>query len=142
MNGEKIRKITPSAVVTTFAGSGSAGFNNATGTSAQFNKPQDITIDGNNNIFVADYSNHKIRKITPSGVVTTFAGSSQGYVDATGTSAEFYQPEDLSFDPNKNLYVSERGNDKIRKISPSGVVTTFAGSSQGYNDAKGISDKI
>jgi hypothetical protein len=103
-----------STAVTTLAGS-SQGSTNATGTSAQFNKPRGITTDGTN-LYVADSSNHRIRKIVIStGVVTTLAGSSQGALDATGTSARFNSPRGITTD-GTNLYVSDWGNHRIRKI--------------------------
>ena len=101
--------------VTTFAGSGSAGSTNATGTSASFNGPAAITTDGTS-LYVADRSNHRIRKIVIStGVVTTLAGSSSGSTDATGTSASFNGPEGITTD-GTNLYVADRSNHRIRKI--------------------------
>ena len=137
--GHRIRKITKEGVVTTIAGNGSAGFNDANGTSAQFNNPHDLAIDTSSNLYVADTGNHRIRKITPSGDVTTFAGSgSEGSTDATGTSASFVNPIDLVFDASGNLYVTDLGNHKIRKITSGAVVTTFAGSgSAGYADGTG-----
>lgn len=137
-NNHKIRKISPAGVVTTFAGS-TQGYADGTGTAAQFNSPSGICIDGSGNLYVGDESNHKIRKITPAGVVTTFVGSSQGYADGTGTAAQFSFPSGICIDGSDNLYVADRVNCKIRKISPAGVVTTLAGSSAGYIDATGAS---
>jgi hypothetical protein len=135
----RIRKIVISTgVVTTLAGS-SSGSTDATGTSASFANPIGITTDGTN-LYVADDGNNRIRKIVIStGVVTTLAGSSNGFADATGTSAMFKFPYGITTD-GTNLYVSDYGNHRIRKIVIStGVVTTLAGSSQGSTDGTGTS---
>ncbi len=127
----KIRKITPDGMVTTLAGSGKAGTdNNSKGMAAGFNSPGGIGVDRQGNVFVADVFNHRIRKITPSGVVSNFAGTGHpGYLDdAHGLLAEFNFPVDLAVDENGNLYVADEGNNKIRKITPAGSVSTFAGS--------------
>ncbi|MBI4691615.1 MAG: Ig-like domain-containing protein [Nitrospirae bacterium] len=138
----KIRQIVISTgVVTTLAGSGTAGSTDATGTSASFNYPYEITTDGTN-LFVADTYNHKIRKIVIStGVVTTLAGSgTAGSTDATGTSASFNYPSGITTD-GTNLFVADGNNNKIRQIVIStGVVTTLAGSgTAGSTDATGTS---
>ena len=100
---DRIRKIVISTgVVTTLAGS-SSGSTDATGTSASFNNPAAITTDGTN-LYVADFSNHRIRKIVIStGVVTTLAGSSSGSTDATGTSASFNNPGGITTDGTKSI---------------------------------------
>jgi gliding motility-associated-like protein len=133
-----IRKITPEGNVTTFAGSGKAGSVDGTGTAASFNNPTGIAIDASNNLFISDSGNHKIRKITSSGVVTTFAGGgSRDFVDGIGTAARFNGPHGLAFD-GSILYVVDSSNNKIRKISTTGVVTTLAGSgSIGSSDGLG-----
>jgi serine/threonine-protein kinase len=136
---DKIRKITPTGVVTNFAGSGTAGSVNATGTLASFNRPNSVAIDGSGNVYVADQTNNKIRKITSAGVVTTLAGSgTQGSVDATGALASFYSPIGVAVDASGNVYVADTWNNEIRKITSAGVVTTFAGSgTSGSVDATG-----
>jgi sugar lactone lactonase YvrE len=123
-----IRKVTSAGVVTTFAGNGGVGYLDATGTNAMFHGPSDVAIDKAGNIFVADEGNQMIRKITPAGVVSTFAGSgSIGSADGKGTAASFYDPSGLSFDNDGNLLVADMMNNIIRKIAPDGTVTTIAG---------------
>ncbi len=125
----KIRKITAAGVVSTFAGSGTAGSTNATGVAASFNNPFGMAIDASGNIYVADRFTHKIRKITAAGVVSTFAGSgSEGSTNGTGTAASFKYPNGLAIDASGNVYVADTDNNKIRKITAAGVVSTLAGS--------------
>jgi gliding motility-associated-like protein len=123
----KIRKIAYDGTVTTFAGS-SAGNTNGTGVAAQFNSPRGLAIDTAGNLYVADAGNHLIRKITPAGEVSTYAGSTLGFLDGPGSSAKFYTPTDLVMDTDGNLYVADLSNNRIRKITPAGEVSTFAGS--------------
>ena len=124
-----IRKITPAGVVTTFAGSGAQGSTNGTGTAASFNYPTGVAVDGSGNVYVTDGVGNLIRKITSAGVVTTLAGSgAAGSTNGTGTAASFYTPRAIAVDGSGNLYVADAHNDLIRKITSAGVVTTLAGS--------------
>ncbi len=125
-----IRKIAPSGAVTTLAGTpGSPGSSDGSGGAAQFNSPAGLAVDASGNVYVADSLNSTIRIITPAGVVTTFAGTpgAQGTTDATGKAARFDFPIGVALDASGNVYVADSGNETIRKISPSGAVTTLAG---------------
>ena len=121
----RIRKITPAGVVSTFIGGNTRGYADGTVATALFNELQGMAFDSAGNLYVADKGNNRIRKITPAGVVTTLAGSTQGYADGTGAQAKFHWAHSLAFDNADNLYVGERGH--VRKITPSGVVTTLLG---------------
>lgn len=134
-----IRKMSPDGEISTFAGSGEAGFANGNGTEASFNQPTRIAIDKKDNLYVIDQLNHSIRKITPSGKVSTLAGSGHaGSEDARGSQASFFFPKGIGIGPEGNIYVADFFNNKIRKITPEGEVSTFAGTGQfGYVNGKG-----
>ena len=146
-NNNLIRKITTAGAVSTFAGDGTVGSLDGTGTTAQFSKPVGLYISPTDDIYVADSRNHRIRRITPAGVVTTFAGSSQGLQDGLGTAAMFYQPYAIAADPLGNLIIADASNSRIRSITPAGQVTTIAGSSlngssAGYSDGSALSSRF
>lgn len=123
-----IRQITPAGVVTTFAGSLTAGKADGTGFAAQFCGPQGLAIDSSNNIYVADSCYSSIRKVTPAAAVTTLAGGvSSGYFDATGSAALFNQPEGVAVDGLGNVYVTDFKNTKVRMVTPTGIVSTLVG---------------
>ena len=137
-----IRKITPAGVVTTLAGSSEHGGSaDGTGPQARFNSAHGLALDTAGNIYVADYYNNTIRKVTPGGVVTTLAGSPQfapngssigGSADGQGADARFNFPNDVAVDHDGNVYVADSGNHTIRKVTPEGQVSTFAGSGPGF----------
>jgi len=123
-----IRKISPAGKVTTLAGNGSQGSVNGSDTAASFFSPRGVTLDASGNVYVADWGNHMIRKVSPSGDVTTFAGSGlQGFANGPDTSATFNFPQGIAIDAADNLYIGDSGNELIRKISPAGDVTILAG---------------
>jgi serine/threonine-protein kinase len=140
-SNSRIRKISPAGDVTTLAGSGIDGFADGPGTAAQFSYPTGIGVDAQGNVYVADYNNHRIRKITATGVVSTLAGSdTAGNVDGTGSNAQFTNPTGLAADSQGNVYVTDPGTVSIRKISPGGVVSTLAGNGKpGFVEGAGSS---
>ena len=123
-----IRKVTPAGVVTTIAGvTGVGGYEDGTGAAALFNQPTGLAIDVSGSLYVADTGNSVIRVVKSGGTVSTLAGlaSIAGLLDGNGTNAWFNQPENLSLDAAGNVYVTDAGNAVIRKITPSGGVTTL-----------------
>ena len=138
LNNHRIRKITPEGLVSSLAGS-TRGFRDGSGRSAQFNGPSGVAVDAEGNVYVTDLVNHRIRKITPEGLVSTLAGSTQGFRDGAGTSAQFNGPSGVAVDAEGNVYVADQLNHRIRKITPEGLVSTFAGSTRGFGDGAGRS---
>lgn len=127
-NNNTIRKVTPDGFVSTLAGL-SGGAADGVGEQARFYVPSGVAVDTAGNIFVADTDNHTIRKITPDRRVTTLAGLAgfRGSADGPGSSARFYSPGAIAVDAEGFLFVSDTYNRTVRKISPDGVVSTFAG---------------
>ena len=141
-----IRMITPSGVVSTLAGSpGVTGSTDGNGSIALFSGPTGVAVDSNGNVYVADYGNSTVRMITPARSVSTLAGTAgvTGYLDGTGPAAQFDYPACVAVDGSGNVYVTDSqaasGNNTIRMITPTGVVTTIAGyeHSDGHTDGTG-----
>jgi len=119
----------------TLAGSTTRGYTNGMGRAAQFYFPAGVVLDAAGNLYVADRGNSVIRKITPSGVVTTLAGQPgvKGFADGHGPSAQFDNAYGLAMDPQGNILVADSWNNVIRTIAPDGSVSTFAGDSSQLN---------
>jgi len=129
------------AIVSTLAGGKESGFVDGQGENARFRSPKGIAIDAAGNLYVADSGNHRIRKVTPEGEVSTLAGSGEtgynkgGFADGEGQNAKFNEPSGIVIDAAGNLYVADKFNHSIRRITPEGKVSTLAG-----NGEKGIAD--
>jgi sugar lactone lactonase YvrE len=131
-NNNRVRKINTSGIISTVAGNGTAGFSGDGGlaTSAQLNGPGTVGIDALGNLYIADLMNNRIRKVNTSGIISTIAGT--GTVGFSGdgglaVSAQLFQPWGVSVDGSGNIYISDVGNNRVRKINSSGIISTFAG---------------
>jgi sugar lactone lactonase YvrE len=145
-----IRKITSNGEVTTLAGTpGVKGSADGTGAAARFDSLYGIATDSMGNVYAADYSNGvdladlyggTIRKITPAGVVTTFAGTAgvKGSADGTGAAARFYGPAGIATDSANNVYVTEQVNNTIRKITPAAVGTSGGFSKAAWHERQRV----
>ncbi|WP_219009819.1 IPT/TIG domain-containing protein [Aquimarina litoralis] len=123
-----IRKITPDNIVSSLVGTGMVGFVDGPADTALINFAAGMAIDANGDIIFADAGNHSIRKVTPQGFVSTIAGNgTMGDVNGTGDVAQFNAPLDVGVDSQGNIYVVDFGNQKIKQITPDGVVSTYAG---------------
>jgi hypothetical protein len=145
---QTIRKITPGGVVSTLAGSvGNIGSADGTNSAARFNGPAGIAVDSTGNLYVSDFFNHTIRKVTPAGTVTTLAGLGGvwGNADGTNSDARFFEPVGVTVDAAGNVYVADSGNYTVRKLAQVGtnwVVTTVAGVAGVGGSAGGVGTDV
>ncbi|MEO6995066.1 MAG: hypothetical protein ABI273_15780, partial [Lacunisphaera sp.] len=139
--GRTVDKITPSGVVSTFAGTaGVDGSADGPVGTAQFFTPTGVAVDASGNVYVADYFNSTIRKVSPAGVVSTLAGVAHGggNADGGGSAAQFSGPRGVAVDGAGNVYVTDSSGPTIRKITPAGLVSTIAGTSGVPGSADGV----
>jgi TonB family protein len=132
----RVRKVTPAGTITFVAGTGTPGFGGDGGpaTSAQLQNPFDIALDTDDNLFIADAGNSRIRKISANGVISTVAGTdTPGFSgdDGPAVRAQLKNPRGIALDAKGNLYISDTGNSRIRKVTPTGMISTIAGSGKG-----------
>lgn len=128
----RIRRVTPEGIMKTFAGTGSYTFGGDGGaaTSAQFRTPIGIAVDASDNVYVSDYTNHRIRRIASGGTITTIAGSAEaGFSgdNGQGTSAKLYFPRGIAVDASGNITFADLYNQRIRRITSAGNISTIAG---------------
>lgn len=144
LGNNRIRKVNTSGIISTFAGTGVTGFSGDGGPAinAQLNSPTRIAIDGFGNVYIADNGNNRIRKINTSGIISTFAGTGVAGFSGDGglaINAQLKYPFGVSFDSGGNLYVTDSGNNRIRKVNTSGIISTFAGTGiAGFSGDGGI----
>ena len=142
-NNARVRVINTSGSITTVAGNGTVGFtgDGGTATTASISKPYDVTTDAAGNLYIADQANQRIRKVS-SGIISTYAGNGTvGYSGDLGpaTNASLNTPAGLSVDSNGNLYIADKLNNVVRRVSSAGVISTFAGNGlAGYGGDHGI----
>ena len=129
--------MTPAGIITTFAGSGTAGYNgdDITATSARLNSPYSVDVDSDGNVYIADYDNERVRKVDTSRVITTFAGTGIATIDGDGgpaIEAGLHKPSTSMRAPSGDLYIGESNNNRIRLVHDDNI-DTLAGSGQfGY----------
>jgi trimeric autotransporter adhesin len=135
----RIRKVTSAGIITTVVGNGSQGYSGDGGpaTSAQLNQPYGVAEDSTGNLYIADRTNTRIRKVTPAGIISTVAGDGSFGSSGDGgpaTNARLYYPDGVAVDSTGNLYIADWGNNQIRKVTPAGIISTVAGNgSRGYS---------
>jgi len=135
----RIRRVDPSGTITTIAGTGESGFSGDGGpaVAAQLSRPSGVAVDNAGNLFIADRFNHRIRRVDPSGTITTIAGTGEGGFGGDGgpaAAAQLNSPNGVAVDSAGNLYIADINNHRIRRVHPSGVITTIAGTlSSGFS---------
>jgi PKD repeat protein len=140
--GHRVRRVTSAGVITTFAGTGTAGSTGDGGqaTSAQLRSPIGVAVDAGGNVYIADTGNHRIRRVTSAGVITTFAGTGTGGFSGDGgqaTSAQINGPYGVAVDVGGNVYIGDTANNRVRRVTAAGVITTIAGTGTAGNTGDG-----
>ena len=137
-----IRKITPDGIISTVAGTGVIGYSgdNGPATKAKISGPSGLAVDHEGNLFIADYRNNVIRKVTPAGIISTFAGTGHAGFSGNGgraTAAALSAPGAVAIDRNNNLYISDCDNNCVRVVTHAGIINNFAGNGAGAATGSG-----
>ncbi len=133
----RVRKVSPGGTITTIAGSGVAGFSGDGGpaTSANLNYPQGVAVDAQGNVYIADTSNYRVRKVSPGGTISTFAGGGSSLGDGgPATAAQLNAPKGVAVDGQGNVYIADTNDNRVREVSPGGTISTFAGGGSSLGD--------
>ena len=131
-NNHRIRRVSPTGAISTFAGTGTGGFSGDGGpaASAQLAGPRGVAVDGSGNVYIADYSNHRVRRVGATGTISTFAGTGTpgGSSVNTGTSTlvQLHDPTDVAVDRDGNVYIMDQNNNRVRRVTPAGALTTIS----------------
>ena len=135
----RVRKVTPYGIITTVAGDGAAGYSGDGGpaTAAKLNYTQGVAADNTGNIYIADQHNNRVRKVSATGIITTFAGNGSGSFSGDGgpaSAATVNQPAAVAVDNAGNVYICDQNNARIRKVDNAGIITTIAGGGSSLGD--------
>jgi hypothetical protein len=139
-NNSRVRKVTPAGTISTIAGTGARGFSGDGGpaTSAQLADPSGLAVDAGGNLLIADYGNYRVRKVTPAGTISAVAGNGTGVLGGgfsgdggPATSAQLSTPNGVAVDASGNLLIADYGNNRVRKVTPAGTISTVAGTGAG-----------
>ena len=131
-HNSRIRKVTSSGIISTVAGTGISGYSGDGGpaVAAQLDGPDSVALDASGNLYIADRNNNRIRKVSPNGIIRTVAGTrARGFSgdSSPATSAQLDEPNSVTLDASGNLYIADRNNNRIRKVTPDGIISTVAG---------------
>jgi sugar lactone lactonase YvrE len=147
-DGNRVRSITPTGRITAFAGAGGppgSGGDGGPATAAQLNAPRGVAVDEVGNVYIADVENHRVRRVTRDGMITTFAGIGAAGFSGDGgpaTSARLAGPFDVATDRGGNVYIADTSNRRVRKVAPSGTITTLASIAPPLALAVGVGNEL
>jgi len=143
LNNQRVRKINVNGIISTIAGTGVAGYNadGIQATTADLNTPWGLAVDSSGNVYVADSDNHRIRKVTVGGIISTIAGTGVAGYNADGiqaTTAQLNTPSGVTLDSSGNVYIVDRSNHRVRKVAINGIISTIAGNGRAGYSGDGV----
>jgi NHL repeat len=142
----RVRKVDRDGTITTIAGTGRRGFSGDGGsaTSATLTEPVGVAVDEQGTVYIADPDSARVRKVNPGGTITTFAGNGRGFLPlgdgGPATSAQLNDPVGVAVDRKGNVYIADDGNNRVRRVSPGGTITTIAGNGTCDSSGKRLGD--